>query len=332
MSEENNGVLGATKATNSTFRGHHHITLAVGGAQEDYDFHTKLLGLRSVKKTVIFVGNSEAYHLYYGDEMGHEGQLVTTFPLGPNAPRTEKGSDQVKTLDLSIPVGSMGFWQERLNAHEVATTLGERLGEKRLVFDHPCGIGYALVESEYDSRTGWVTSDISHDVAIKGTYGITVSTRQMGQIDFHMGSVMGFDQTSTEGAVARYETGNGGAGTVIDFELEPERPQGSWGMGVGAVHHTAFWLNGNDDPSQATFKDNSESFGYMDISERKNRNYFQSIYFRNPSGALFEATYSDPQSFLKDEAVDRLGTDLKLPPWLETRRDELIARLEPIVD
>jgi glyoxalase family protein len=332
MSEDESYVLGAHKATNSTFRGHHHITLAVGGAQEDYDFHTKLLGLRSVKKTVIFVGNSEAYHLYYGDETGHEGQLVTTFTLGDNAPRTEKGSDQVKSLDLSVPVGSLGFWQERLNGHDVETTLVERFGEKRLDFTHPCGIGYALVESASDTRTPWETSDVSRDVAIKGTYGITVSARQLGQIDFHMTNVMGFDQSDTELAVARYETGNGGPGTVIDFELEPDRPQGSWGMGVGAVHHTAFWIDGNDDASQAAFKDRSESFGYMDISDRKDRNYFQSVYFRNPSGSLFEATYSHPQSFLKDEAVDRLGNDLKLPPWLEGRRDELIAKLEPITD
>jgi glyoxalase family protein len=126
----------------------------------------------------------------------------------------------------------------------------------------------------------------------------------MDEVPFHMSAVLGFRPVGTEGSVHVFETGNGGPGTFVEFDLEPRRVQGSWGLGVGAVHHTAFWLD--DAEAQAAFKFHSEGIGYMDISDRKDRNYFESVYFRNPSGALFEAAFSDPAGFLKDETADML--------------------------
>jgi glyoxalase family protein len=314
----------------SQFRGHHHITLAVGGAQQDYDFHTKTLGLRSVKKTVIFAGSNEAYHLYYGDKVGTESQLITTFPLGSGGPRARAGSGHVTHLDLSVPVGSLGFWQERLTGAGIATTAMSRFGEDRLEFHHPCGAGYALVEVQDDRRCQWTSDEVSGAVAIRGTHAITVATNDLTETDFHMSVVMGFAATKTDGAFARYETGSGGTGALVDYELNTALGQRSWGLGVGAVHHTAFWLSDNNAEQQDAFKAHSEGTGYMDISERKDRNYFQSVYFRTPAGSLFEAAFSDPKGFLKDESPEQLGTTFQLPPWLEDRRAELMSKLEPI--
>lgn len=310
------------------FHGHHHLTAGVTSAKQDHVFHTEVLGLRLIKKTVIFAGTFDFYHLYYGIETGDESQLLTTFALGDNAPPARPGTGHVNWISLSVPPDSLDFWTERLNRFGYPTERTERHGHDRLRFQHPDGIGYELVACDKDTRDCWNDGEVANDVAIRGTYGVTISTAEIDEVDFHMQAILGFRRGDVDGNVHRYITGQGGPGTVVDFEVEPRRSQGSWGLGTGAVHHTAFHLD--DEETQTDFKIKSEGIGYMDISDRKDRNYFQSVYFRNPSGALLEATYSDLQGFLKDESAAELGTGLQLPPWLEARRDELDKTLETI--
>lgn len=312
----------------NVLKGHHHITLCVGGAQEDYDFHTKLLGLRSVKKTVLFDGKAPIYHLYYGNETGDPSTLVTTFPFRQAGIKSRKGTGQVKILALSVPSTSLDFWADRLGKFSHRFERSVRFGESRLHFAHPCGIEYELVGCTADERKPWTTEETPHAVAIRGVHSITVSVKELAEPGQFMEQAFGFRRTARDGAYARYEVQDGGAGRIVDYVEEPNVPQGSWIFGEGTVHHCAFRVDGNE--QQLAFRDYVEGLGYTDISEVKDRKYFHSIYVRTPGGALFEAANSVPQSFLVDEPLETLGKEFQLPPWYESRRQELIAALEPI--
>src|SRR5262245_50016994 len=124
---------------------HHHITIATGKAQEDYDFHTKVLGFKSVKKTAFYDGPVPIYHLYYGNDLGEESSLLTTFPVAHTGVRGRKGSGQISYVSLSVPPQALEYWRERLGAHGFAVKDNERFGERYLDFQHPCGVDYSLV-------------------------------------------------------------------------------------------------------------------------------------------------------------------------------------------
>ncbi|NQV21233.1 MAG: VOC family protein [Rhodospirillales bacterium] len=309
-------------------QGHHHVTLCVGGAQEDYDFHTKLLGLRSVKKTVLFDGKAPFYHLYYGNYDGDPGTLITTFPMAQSGIQGRRGSGQIKVIQCSVPVGALDFWAERLKSFGIDSARTARFGVSRLAFAHPCGIQYELVEAENDSRPSISVDGINKDVGIRGVHGVIVSVRDREGMDDFMDQGFGWRKTGDEGDHTQYEGGDGGSGRVVEVVHEPNLPQGSWTFGAGTVHHCAFGVNSASE--QQEVKDYLEGMGYTDVSDSKDRNYFHSVYFRTPGGALFEAAYSVPESFEKDENLAALGTEFQLPPWLEDQRDELLSKLEPI--
>jgi len=309
-------------------QGHHHVTLCVSGAREDYDFHTKLLGLRSVKKTVLFDGTAPIYHLYYGNHDGDPSTLITTFPFEQVGVKGRRGSGQVKTIQLSVPPGAVGFWQNRLKEHGIAATPLSRYNQKRLHFAHPCGIEYELVEVADDARSPITTNEIGPKVALRGTYGIEVSVRDRESMEEFLSRGFGYAKTGEEGARVRYEAQNTKTGNVVELVHEPDLPQGSWTFGAGTVHHCAFKVNNLEEQTQV--KAYLEGLGYTDVSDSKDRKYFHSIYFRTPGGALFEATYSIPESFEIDEPREKFGSDFQLPPWLEDRRAELLGKLEKI--
>lgn len=309
-------------------QGHHHVTLCVGGAQEDYAFHTELLGLRSVKKTVLFDGTTPIYHLYYGNHHGDPSTLITTFPFRQTGIEGRRGSGQIKTIQCSVPPGSLGFWQKRLKDHGIASTMGTRYNQNRLHFSHPCGIEYELVEVANDGRPPITTNEIGPKVALRGVYGIEVSVRDKDSMEDFLQRGFGYTKTGEEGARVRYEAQNTKVGNVVELVHEPDLPQGSWTFGAGTVHHCAFKVNNLDEQTQV--KAYLEGLGFTDVSDSKDRKYFHSIYFRTPGGALFEAAYSIPESFEIDESMDKLGTEFQLPPWLEDKKAELLAKLEKI--
>ena len=316
--------------SSSPIIGFHHITMNVGGAQEDYDFHVKLLGLRMVKKTILFDGARPVYHLYYGNERGEESTLLTTFPFRQDGRVAKPGSGQVRSVSLSAPEPSMDYWAHRLGRFEVPFSKIERLGTNRLVFKHPGGIEYELVGVPEDTRTPYTGSDVPVECAIRGIYGTRISARDVAEMHEFMTDAMGFNVAGKQGRETAYSIRDGAPGRIVEIAHDPELPQGTWRFGAGTVHHIAFHVD--DEATQACFKAYLEGLGYTDCSDPKDRGYMMSVYFRTPSGTLFEAAYLYGGGFLKDEPVETLGTQICTPPWLLDRRDEFLSALEPIVD
>src|SRR5271169_2472383 len=157
-------------SVNTHINRHHHLTLAVGGAQEDYDFHTKVLGLKSVKKTALYDGDEPIHHLYYGNDLGDVGTLITCFPMRQSGRKARKGTGQISTVALSIPISSMEFWRRHLSQHGFQVASVERFGEAILAFQHPAGIDYELVGVPDDDRKPYSNGVIPSDVGIRGTH------------------------------------------------------------------------------------------------------------------------------------------------------------------
>jgi glyoxalase family protein len=315
---------------NSHIRRHHHLTLSVGGAQEDYDFHTKVLGLKSVKKTALYDGDEPILHLYYGNDLGNEGTLITCFPMRQSGRKARRGSGQISTVALSIPSASLDFWRARLKDHGFNPTESERFGERMLKFAHPCGIGYEMVAISDDDRRPYSNGKVPAQHGIRGTHGITVSVRNPENSDEFMQYGWNGQNRRQDGAYIRYEVGKGGSGAIVDFAVEPNLPQGSWSYGEGVVHHCAFQVDTLD--IQLDVKSHLEGLGYTDVSDVKDRGYFDSIYVRTPGGALFEATVSKEKGFLVDEPYEKLGSALQIPPPFLHKKDELLGYLERVTD
>jgi glyoxalase family protein len=309
--------------------GTHHLTFCVGGAQEDYDFHVRLLGLKSVKKTVLFDGEIPIYHLYYGNGAGDASTLLTAFPYRQAGWMGKRGTNQTKTLLLSVPADSIGFWADRLSDAGVEHERGELLGTERLNFAHPCGIHYAIVgDPEPDSREPYDGAGVPAEHAIRGAYGTTTSVREPEPQHHFLTEALNATLTSSAGGNHQYEFGDAeGHGRILELVEEPDLPQGTWHFGEGTIHHHA--LDAGTAENQAIVKDYIVGLGFTDVSDVKDRGYFFSVYMRSPGGALIELAYSTPEGFLIDEAADELGTHMCIPPHWENRRAE-IAQLEPI--
>jgi glyoxalase family protein len=314
-----------------TVRGTHHLTFCVGGAQEDYDFHVRLLGLKSVKKTVLFDGEIPIYHLYYGNKVGDASTLLTSFPYRQAGWMGKRGTNQLKSLLLSIPADAVGFWADRLNEKGIENEVVTRFGKERVCFAHPCGIAYELVgiSADDDPREPFESPHgVSAENAIRGAYGTTTSVREPDLQAFFWTEGMGGEQTGSEGPHHEFRIGTDeGQGRTLELVEEPDLPQGTWTFGEGTIHHHAFDVMDAD--NQQTVKDWLVGLGFTDVSESKDRGYFFSMYMRSPGGALTELAWSTPQGFTIDESIDELGTHMCIPPHWEDRRSE-ISGLEPI--
>jgi glyoxalase family protein len=312
-----------------TIHGTHHLTFCVGGAQEDYDFHVRLLGLKSVKKTVLFDGEIPIYHLYYGNRMGDGSTILTAFPYRQAGWMGRRGTNQMKALNLAVPADAIPYWADRLRGAGIQAAERELFGTQRLEFAHPCGIPYTLVgETAPDDREPWDGGAVDGDHAIRGAYGTTTSVREAEPMDYFLREGMRGRHLASDGANHQYEIGtDDGYGRMLELVEEPDLPQGTWHFGEGTIHHHAF--DAGSAESQAALKDRIVGLGFTDVSDVKDRGYFFSVYCRTPGGALFEFAYSTPEGFLVDEAEDELGTHMCIPPHWEDRRAE-IAQLEPI--
>jgi glyoxalase family protein len=312
-----------------TIYGTHHLTFCVGGAQEDYDFHVKVLGLRNVKKTVLFDGAIPIYHLYYGNENGDGSTLLTSFPYRQAGWMGKRGTNQLKSLNLAVPADSIGFWADRLSGFAIEVEQVERLGLQRLLFKHPCGIDYSVVgETAKDDRVPYEAEGVDAGNAIRGVYGTTTSVREADLQSAFITDGLGGELVTSEGPHHQFQIGtDAGHGRMLELVEEPDLPQGSWTFGEGTIHHHALDIGSAE--NQQTVKDWIVGLGYTDISEPKDRGYFWSVYCRSPGGALLEFAYSTPESFLIDESADELGTHMCIPPHWEDRRPE-ISQLEPI--
>ena len=308
-----------------SIRRHHHITLCVGGAQEDYDFHTKVLSFKSVKKTALYDGTVPIYHLYYGNDLGDESTIVTCFPMRQSGRKGRKGTGQITVLRLSVPVSSLTYWEQRLKEYGFDARKTERFGEKCLKFQHPCGIDYELVGIDDDSRKPYSNGAVPSELGIRGTHGITVSAPELEPSDEFMNLAWSARRVATDGKYTRYVFGEGGTGKIVDVFHEPGLPQSSWTFGEGIIHHCAFQVE--DLAAQDAVKTNLEGLGFTDTSDRKDRGYFLSIYVRTPSGALFEATVSKPEGFLIDEPYEEMGKNFQVPPVFASQAKEIMEYL-----
>jgi glyoxalase family protein len=324
-----NDEKGSSMSNTGVIRGTHHLTSCVGGAQEDYDFHVRLLGLRSVKKTVLFDGEIPIYHMYYGNENGDASTLLTTFPYRQAGWMGKRGTNQAKSLNLSVPEASLGYWADRLRSFGVTFQEVSRFGTARLLFAHPCGIPYQLVgDPGPDGRAPYTGGGVPAEHSIRGAHGTTTSVREPEPMSYFITTGMSGVAVGSEGPHHQFQVGTDhGHGRMLELVEEPDLPQGTWQFGEGTIHHQAFDVISEE--NQQVVKDWIVGLGFTDVSERKDRGYFFSIYCRSPSGLLVEFAYSTPEGFLIDEPADELGTHLCIPPHWENRRPE-IATLEPI--
>lgn len=306
----------------------HHITSGVSAAQEDIDFFTRVVGQRMIKQTVLFDGTAPIYHLYYANRNAEVGTVMTTFPFRQAGLVGRKGTGQISSTVYSVPVGSLKFWAEHLGRYGVK--LGkpaERFGQKSLPFTHPAGLEFEMMEDGQDRTEGWTTPDISADVAVRGFHSAVMAVRDIEEQERFLTVGLGLTKVGTEGAYTRFAIGEGGAQRTVDLHHQPDVKQGSWIFAQGIPHHIAFAVP--TEKEQTEIKAHLEGLGYTDVSEIKDRNYFHSIYCRSPGGILCEVATCDI-GFAIDEAADRLGERLLLPPWFEDRRTEIVAPLEPI--
>ena len=304
--------------------GLHHVTATVADAQDDLDFCIDILGMRLVKKTVNF-DNHNVYHFYYGDERGRPGTLWTTFPYkGWGVPEGEKGAGQVVATSFSVPSSSLDFWERRLRERNVPVTIGrERFNDQVLAFRDPSGLIFELVGADDDARAPW-ESTIDAAQAIKGLHSVTMVVRDPKPTLALMTGILGYSVVNeTEGRV-RVSVNGSGPGHLIDVLYDPDATQAK--NGLGTVHHVAMSIENGE--QQLALREELLSLG-LKVTEVRDRQYFTSIYFREPGGVLFEVATAGP-GFTVDEDLRTLGLDLKLPPWEEKHRAEIETKLPPI--
>lgn len=308
-------------------KGLHHITLCPGGAQEDLDFFTQVLGQRLVKQTVLMDGSIPVYHFYYGNAQAEVGSIATTFPYSRR--RGRAGSGQVSAISYAVPIGTLRFWAEHFTRWSADHSgILERFGTPFIRVRHPAGLLLEVVEDAGDTRHPWTTPQIGADVATRGFYAAVLSVRDVAEQESFLTDALGFRKVGVDGPYHRLEVPGTGRARIIDLLHEPDRAGGSWGFGAGTVHHLA--LNLETDEALLRQKAIYEELGLTDASELKDRYYFHSLYVRSPGGILVECTSNVPGGFYQDESFDDLGTTLHLPPWYEDQREAIVAMLEPI--
>ncbi|WP_419954372.1 ring-cleaving dioxygenase [Neobacillus niacini] len=300
--------------------GIHHITAIVGHPQENVDFYAGVLGLRLVKQTVNF-DDPGTYHLYFGDEGGKPGTIITFFPWA-GARQGTIGDGQVGVTSYVVPKGALAFWENRLEKFKVPFIKMERFGEQYLEFDDPHGLHLEIVERAEGELNHWNFSGVTPDVAIKGFGGATLLSSQPNKTADLLENVMGLEFVGKEGDFARY-CSSAEIGNVIDLKLTPI---GRGQMGVGTVHHIAW--RASDDQDQLEWQKYVAANGYG-VTSVRDRNYFNAIYFREHGEILFEIA-TDPPGFAHDESQETMGEKLMLPAQYESHRDQIERGLLPI--
>jgi len=305
--------------------GIHHVTAISGPARRNLDFYTRTLGLRLVKKTVNF-DDPGTYHFYYGDETGRPGTIVTFFPWAHAAPG-RLGTGETQETVFRVPEGAFGDWAHRLTESGVAHEARERFGETILAFQDPDGMRLALAAVPgVEDEPAWAGGGIPAGHAIRGLHSVMLLVGDVAPTGRILSGVLGFAEAGREGGTVRFKADGAGPGGIVDVRAAGGLPRGR--MGAGTVHHVAF--RALDDTAQAVLVDRlADAFGIR-TTEQKDRNYFRSVYFREPGGVLFEIATDGP-GFAVDEPAATLGQALKLPPALEEMRGRIETILPALV-
>lgn len=300
-------------------KGIHHISTIVGHPQENVDFYTSLMGLRLIKRAVNF-DDANTYHFYYGNKTADPGTIITFFPWNNRAKEGRLGGGQVARTTYAIPKGSRDFWIKRLNDFKVPFEIVKRFNEEYILFKDKDNIQNELVETELGNINQYEYNGVKREQAIKGFYGALLQSKKpMETKDFFINLFKAklinendqYYRLSFESEIGRY----------IDLDKKAYN-QGR--LSIGTVHHLALTVS-NDHLYK--YKEAIEAMGIF-VSEVKNRDFFESIYFREPGGTIIELA-SETIGF-KEEAIDDLGSELYLPEHFENKREELEAELTPI--
>ncbi len=309
--------------------GLHHVTALTSDAQQNVDFYAGILGLRLVKKTINFDA-PDVYHLYYGDEEGQPGTILTFFPF-KGIPKGRKGKGQLTVTSFSIPENSLDYWMKRLTKFRISyEDPAERFDDEVFIyFEDQDGLGIELIANKSDDRKGYTYGQIPHEHAIKGFYSVALNEEGYERTAGLLSEQMDHKLIAEKGNRFRYST-TGVPGSFVDILCSPESMRGMGGSGT--VHHVAFATQ--NDKTQVEFREKLLDNGIVDPTPVIDRQYFHSVYFREPGGILFEAATSDI-GFTLDEPKEHLGEKLKLPSWEEQNRTEiekLLARIELNID
>lgn len=299
--------------------GIHHITAVAGDPQKNLNFYSGILGLRLVKKTVNF-DDPSVYHLYYGDETGSPGTILTFFPW-THLQQGHPDRGQAIAISFSIPTRSVSFWTKYLDDQGISYVEPfTRFGKEVIGLQDPDGLHLELLaDSVADDTEGWNGGPVPGEHAIRGIHGITLAEGDFQPTGKLLTDVLGFREIEKEHDRILYKSDSkfGSTVEIIDNAELDGRP------GKGTVHHLAF--RAEDDDEQIDIRKDLINRGYH-VTEVKDRQYFRSIYFHEPGGVLFEVATDGP-GFSTDETVETLGESLMLPPWLEEKRDLIQADL-----
>ena len=296
--------------------GLHHITAIADNAKRNLDFYTQVLGVRLVKKTVNF-DDPGTYHFYFGNENGTPGTILTFFPW-EGIGRGTNGSGMATHIGYSVPKGSLEFWKSRLQGFNVNLEEGEIFGEKLISFKDPDGLQLQFIEpSAEDHRKVWTTDDLKEEHALRGFHNVTLSLKKADPTLKVLTDILGYDLQKQEGERYRLATDAIDTANLVDIIESDSIPSGR--NAAGTNHHIAFRVK--NDTVLMEYREKVLSAG-LSITPKINRDYFYSLYFREPGGVLFEIATDNP-GFSVDEPLNELGTHLKLPLQYEGIRDKI---------
>ncbi|WP_420628382.1 ring-cleaving dioxygenase [Candidatus Leptofilum sp.] len=305
-------------------QGLHHITAVASNPHKNVEFFHTILGQRLVKKTVNF-DDPGTYHLYYGDEVGTPGTIMTYFPW-QHMRRGRRGNGETAAMAYTIRPEAMGFWQSWLKKNNISTgEIQTRFGADVLPFTDPDGLPLELITSNAPATLRhWADGPIGEKEALHGFHSVTLWLDAVEPTGKLLTEQLGYQFVGEEGNRFRYQAEANDMGIIVDILRRPGQPSGQFG--AGSIHHVAFRTV--DDAEQLEYLQKLRQAGQQ-VTAVQDRQYFHSIYFRSPGGVLFEIA-TDAPGFLYDEPVAELGTHLKLPPWLEQHRPAIEARLPEI--
>jgi glyoxalase family protein len=302
--------------------GLHHVTAIASDPQRNLDFYTQVLGLRFVKRTVNF-DDPGTYHFYFGDDEGTPGTILTFFPW-PGAGKGVSGVGEVTKTAFSVPPASLDFWERRLRSVDLPVErTGKRFKEEVLTFSDLDGMNVEIVaHMEAGEARPSRFSPVPAEHAIRGFFGVTLLEKRPDETAFIL-NLLGLRSIGEEGNRLRFAAEGDALGNHVDLLIDPAEDYGEFG--AGSVHHIAF--RAPDDAAQNEWRE--EIKRHLNVTPVRDRTYFHSIYFREPGGVLFEIA-TDPPGFTLDEPIEALGEELRLPVWLEPKREWIEKRLAPI--
>jgi glyoxalase family protein len=300
--------------------GLHHVTAIASDPQQNLDFYHQVLGLRLIKQTVNFDA-PDVYHLYYGNQTGEPGTVLTFFPW-PGAPGGRRGTGQATTVSFSVPEQSLGWWRDHLTRLGLdVSDVTTRFDEQALSFHDPDGLLLEVIAHERTPHEPWEDGPVPGDHGVRGFHSVTLTERDLDRTASMLTDTLGFTTAQEHEGRARFGVTDGGPGRIVDVVADRSGPEGL--VAAGTVHHIAW--RAPDDDTQVRWRGEIVEAG-LGVTDIIDRQYFHSIYFREPGGVLFEIATDGP-GFTADEPLLELGRKLKLPPWLEPRREDIEAHL-----